>query len=54
MPKWEYRVLKKRHWLKGVRTEDIEDELNLWGEEGWELVTIERHQNELGAFKMSW
>ena len=47
MTKWEYKVLKEGHWLKGIKAEVIEEELNLWGEEGWELVTIERQQNEL-------
>lgn len=49
MTKWEYKVLKERHWLKGIRAEEIEEELNLWGEDGWELVAIERQQNELLA-----
>ena len=47
MTKWEYKVLKEGHWFKGIRSEDIEEELNLWGEEGWELVTVERQQNDL-------
>ena len=45
MAKWEYKVLKEGIGLKGVKAEEVEEELNLWGEEGWELVAIERQQN---------
>ena len=49
MPKWEYKVLKEGIGLKGVNAENIEEELNLWGEEGWELVAIERQQGSVLA-----
>ena len=49
MTKWEYKVLKKTSVLKGIKVEEIEEELNLWGEEGWELVNVTRQQNELIA-----
>jgi hypothetical protein len=49
MRKWEYKVLKEGLGLKGFSPDKIEEELNLWGEEGWELVAIERQQSSLLA-----
>ncbi len=49
MPKWEYKVLKEGIGIKGFRAESIEEELNLWGEEGWELVGVTRYQAEFVA-----
>ena len=47
MTKWEYKVLKQGIGIKGANAEEIEAELNLWGEEGWELVSVERQQNSV-------
>ncbi|UCC62010.1 MAG: DUF4177 domain-containing protein [Anaerolineae bacterium] len=49
MAKWEYKVLKEGIGIKGLRAEDIEEELNLWGAEGWELVGVARYQAEFVA-----
>jgi len=49
MTKWEYKVMKQSIGIKGFRAEDIEEELNLWGEEGWELVGVTRYQAEFVA-----
>jgi len=49
MTKWEYKVLKEGIGIKGFRIENIEEELNLWGEEGWELVGVTRYQAEFVA-----
>jgi hypothetical protein len=49
MAKWEYKVLKIGIGLKGFRAEDIEEELNLWGEEGWEVIAATRLQGEFVA-----
>lgn len=46
MTKWEYKVLKVGIGLKGFRAEEIEEELNLWGEDGWELIAATRYQAE--------
>jgi hypothetical protein len=47
--KWEYKVLKAGMGIKGVNAEEVEEELNLWGEEGWELVSLERQQSSILA-----
>ncbi len=49
MTKWEYKVLKMGIGLKGFRAEEIEEELNLWGEEGWEVIAATRLQGEFVA-----
>ncbi len=49
MTKWEYKVLKESIGLKGFKIEKIEEELTLWGEEGWELVGVTRYQAEFVA-----
>ncbi len=49
MTRWKYKVLKYSIGLKGFRAESVEEELNLWGEEGWELVGVTRYQAEFVA-----
>jgi len=34
---WEYRVEKFSNW-KGVNPEQINEALNVWGEDGWEVI----------------
>jgi hypothetical protein len=46
MAKWEYKVLKESIGLKGFKAEEIEEELNLWGDEGWEAIAATRIQGE--------
>ena len=43
MKKFEYQVLT----LEGL---DIEDELNKYGQEGWELVAIDQRDNPPDVF----
>jgi hypothetical protein len=43
---WEYRVQTIGGFFSGVKAEELEDLLNEWGEEGWEVVSthlIENH-----------
>lgn len=43
---WEYRVQTVGEFFSGVKAEELEDLLNEWGEEGWEVVSthfIENH-----------
>lgn len=43
---WEYRVQTVGGFFSGVKAEELEDLLNEWGEEGWEVVSthfIENH-----------
>lgn len=37
--KWEYRVQTVGSFLGGVKAEELEQLLNEWGEEGWEVVS---------------
>ena len=46
MTKWEYKVLKEGIGLKGFNADEIEEELNLWGDEGWEVIVATRTQGE--------
>ena len=43
---WEYRVQTVGEFFSGVKAEELEDLLNEWGEDGWEVVSthlIENH-----------
>ena len=42
---WEYRVKTFGTFLKGVKSEAFEVELNQWGEEGWEVVGFRTIEN---------
>lgn len=42
---WEYRVVTLGSYFKGVPDEDLEAELNQWGQEGWELVACRTLEN---------
>ncbi len=37
--KWEYKILKFQpsFWLGNIKDEEIQKELNLYGDQGWEL-----------------
>ena len=37
---WEYRVETAGGLFSGVRPEILEELLNEWGEEGWEVISI--------------
>ncbi len=47
---WEYRVRSFGTGLRAPKNEEIEAELNDWGEEGWEVVAIRSHE---GSSKMT-
>lgn len=36
---WEYRVKTFGNAWKSAKAENISEEINLWGEEGWEVVS---------------
>ena len=40
MKKWEYET----HW---IGANDLKDDLNKFGQEGWELVNIYKHSNHM-------
>ena len=42
---WEYRVKTFGSFFKGVKDEELEAELNQWGEEGWEVVAFRIIEN---------
>ena len=42
---WEYRVKTFGTFFKGVKDNEIETELNQWGEEGWEVVAYRLVEN---------
>lgn len=42
---WEYRVLTLGSLWKSPSDEDLEDLLNEWGEEGWEVIGLQKPAN---------
>ena len=42
---WEYRVKTFGTFFKGVKDDELETELNQWGEEGWEVVAYRLVEN---------
>lgn len=45
LPKWEYRVHTVGGFWSGVKAEELETLLNIWGEEGWEVVSTHIIEN---------
>jgi hypothetical protein len=46
IPKWEYRVQTVGGFWSGVKAEELEQLLNAWGEEGWEVITAHILENQ--------
>lgn len=42
---WEYRVQTVGSFLAGVKAEKLEQLLNEWGEDGWEVVSTHIIEN---------
>lgn len=42
---WEYRVQTVGGFFKGVPADELEELLNGWGEEGWEVVSTHILEN---------
>ncbi len=42
---WEYRVQTVGGFFKGVPADELEELLNDWGEEGWEVVSTHILEN---------
>lgn len=42
---WEYRVQTVGSFWSGVKAEELEQLLNEWGEEGWEVVSTHIIEN---------
>jgi hypothetical protein len=42
---WEYRVQTVGSFLSGVKADELEELLNEWGEEGWEVVSTHILEN---------
>lgn len=40
LSKWEYRVQTVGGFFTGVQAEELQELLNGWGEEGWEVILI--------------
>jgi hypothetical protein len=49
-PQWEYRLKTFGSGLRGPKDDEVEAELNVWGEEGWEVVAIRSHE---GSHRMT-
>ena len=42
---WEYRVKTVGAFFSGVKAEELEELLNEWGEDGWEVVSTHIIEN---------
>jgi hypothetical protein len=42
---WEYRVQTFGSVWRGVKAEELEQVLNVWGEDGWEVVSSHAVEN---------
>jgi hypothetical protein len=42
---WEYRAETLGSVLRGIKDEEIEEVLNIWGAEGWEVIAIHSTSN---------
>lgn len=42
---WEYRVQTVGSFLSGVKADELEQLLNEWGEDGWEVVSTHILEN---------
>jgi hypothetical protein len=42
---WEYRVQTVGAFFSGVKAEELEELLNGWGEDGWEVVSTHIIEN---------
>lgn len=42
---WEYRVQTVGAFFSGVKAEELEEMLNEWGEDGWEVVSTHIIEN---------
>jgi Domain of unknown function (DUF4177) len=42
---WEYRVQTVGAFFSGVKAEELEELLNEWGEDGWEVVAAHIVEN---------
>jgi hypothetical protein len=42
---WEYRVQTVGAFFSGVKAEELEELLNEWGEDGWEVVSTHIIEN---------
>lgn len=45
LPKWEYRVQTVGAFWTGVKADELEQLLNIWGEEGWEVISTHVIEN---------
>ncbi len=45
MKQWEYRVQQVGGFFKGVPADELEELLNEWGVEGWEVVSTHILEN---------
>ena len=45
MQKWEYRVQSVGGFFKGVPADELEELLNEWGMDGWEVVSTHILEN---------
>lgn len=46
LSKWEYRVQTVGGFWSGVKAIELEELLNAWGEEGWEVVSTHVLENQ--------
>ena len=45
LKQWEYRVQLVGGFFTGIKADELEEMLNEWGEEGWEVVSTHIIEN---------
>ena len=45
LKQWEYRVQIVGGFFTGIKSDELEEMLNEWGEEGWEVVSTHSIEN---------
>ena len=45
LTQWEYRVQTLGGFFSGIKADDLEEMLNEWGEDGWEVVSAHVIEN---------
>lgn len=50
LPQWEYRVQTFGGLFRSIKAEELEETLNAWGEDGWEVIAVHRVE---GTYKIN-
>jgi len=52
--KWEYKILRVKNIGEGEVVKEAREALDIYGEEGWELVSVDTPTDPNGKGKWDW